>query len=737
MAGTGIKGGPKYTPDPVKDPASSYGKTPSGNGKVQGPKYTPDMPQDSTGPSGGNPFKQAGKEKLPGIVTNADGITADQLTQNLNSMEFMEKMDSIFSQVAEDPSSAAQLQQELISAFQEVGFGEVMFQSTNGMLFNVCDALASMTPGQFALMGEQYGKILPGIITQACVAVGFALVEVIWLIDYEVKVTDVGNKKEKIDAARKVVLAVVTIGVVEAGKAVVDFATDTVNDIENGIQEAGKAINNEINDVVDDIISNTVADASTATENNSNNYSGYEDTDFSSAVGKPSQLEDGRWNAAQFNEAMGDLTGRLGDAGNKLGGLGDRFGAAAGEIAGLGNEFAGLGDKFDKIDDLLGELGDKLGGLGDKFGETGNKLGGLGDEYSDLLNNLGEKLGGLGNKLGGFESLLGGAESWLNGFIESIQGGNPFGDYGNRWWDNMESRLDDFISQLEGLGHELDVAGAQFDNLNNRLDEIKPVDPVKPPELLEPKDPVRPVVPIAPFHPEKPVYSGKRGQDDSDNSSVENGQEKITRVPPVKPRKPKRPKLPIVGGIVLGGLLIWGIVIGVGRGNNKPIAPTTPTAATLEATAPATEAVTEATTPTEVATEATTAPTEAHEHVWEANPDKKTEEATCDHEGTEYFICTCGETKTEDIPKTEHVFGIISTDGSCTNGLHYVAKCSGCGLTQEGVMDPAGHTWSSSGVYISNWSHQLTCTVCGATTTESHQTDARGHCSICGTSIVN
>ena len=125
MAGTGIKGGPKYTPDPVKDPASSYGKTPSGNGKVQGPKYTPDMPQDSTGHSGGNPFKQGGKGKLPGIVTNADGITADQLTQNLNSMEFMEKMDSIFSQVAENPSSAAQLQQELISAFQEVGFGAV------------------------------------------------------------------------------------------------------------------------------------------------------------------------------------------------------------------------------------------------------------------------------------------------------------------------------------------------------------------------------------------------------------------------------------------------------------------------------------------------------------------------------------------------------------------------------------------------------------------------------------
>jgi len=754
MAGTGIKGGPKYTPDMIKDQVQ--GQKPRGNGKVQSPKYSPDMPQDSTGSTGGNPFKQAGKEKLPGIVTNADGITADQLTQNLNSMEFMEKMDSIFSQVAEDPSSAAQLQQELISAFQEVGFGEVMFQSTNGMLFNVCDALASMTPEQFALMGEQYGKILPGIITQACVAVGFAIVEVIWLIDYEVKVTDVGNKKEKIDAARKIGLAVVTIGVVEAGKAVVDFATDTANDIKNGIQEAGKAINNEINDVANDIISNTVADASTATENDSNNYSGYEDTDFSSAVGKPSQLEDGRWNAAQFNEAMGDLTSKLGDAGNKLGGLGDRFGAAAGEIAGLGNEFAGLGDKFDKIDDLLGELGSKLGGLGDKFGETGNKLGGLGDEYSDLLNNLGNKLGGLGNKLGGFGSLLGGAESWLNGFIESIQGGNPFGGYGNRWWDNMESSLDDFISQLEGLGHELDAAGAQFVDLNNRLDEIKPVDPVKPPELLQPKDPVKPVVPIAPVNPERPIHSGNEEQ--KNDTSGESGQDQITRVPPVKPRKPKRPKLPIVGGVVLGVLVIVGIVIGIGRGKHKPIAPTDPTIATLESTA---APETETTTP--------------HEHAWEVNANKPAT-ATCEQDGVTYYICSCGEEKTEEAKATGHLFELISETqpnctengvaerkcrycgkemtvispadgvthyyrqvdkrGSCDEGFVVSYQCSRCGARKEETLSPKDHTYGAA-EYWNNFQCVRTCQDCGHQEIKSHDLDINSKCKNCGTAIVN
>ena len=91
MAGTGIKGGPKHTPDPVKDPENFQSNKPSGNGKPQGPKYSPDMPQDSGSNAGGNPF-QEGEEVLNGVITHSSGTPMEELMQNVNSMEFQEQM---------------------------------------------------------------------------------------------------------------------------------------------------------------------------------------------------------------------------------------------------------------------------------------------------------------------------------------------------------------------------------------------------------------------------------------------------------------------------------------------------------------------------------------------------------------------------------------------------------------------------------------------------------------------
>lgn len=80
------------------------------------------------------------------------------------------------------------------------------------------------------------------------------------------------------------------------------------------------------------------------------------------------------------------------------------------------------------------------------------------------------------------------------------------------------------------------------------------------------------------------------------------------------------------------------------------------------------------------------------EHQWDNG--KVTKEATCKEEGSKTYTCSiCGDTKTEAIPKKEHSFdeGKITKKATCTEDGLKVYTCKSCGETKEEVLKATGH----------------------------------------------
>ena len=84
-------------------------------------------------------------------------------------------------------------------------------------------------------------------------------------------------------------------------------------------------------------------------------------------------------------------------------------------------------------------------------------------------------------------------------------------------------------------------------------------------------------------------------------------------------------------------------------------------------------------------------PAKAHTHLWGEGVAIK--EATCSEEGIEKFTCSCGQTRTEKIPKKDHSYESVETAATCTEYHKIVYTCTECGDTftieypEEGYAD--------------------------------------------------
>ena len=158
---------------------------------------------------------------------------------------------------------------------------------------------------------------------------------------------------------------------------------------------------------------------------------------------------------------------------------------------------------------------------------------------------------------------------------------------------------------------------------------------------------------------------------------------------------------------------------------------------------------------------------ESASHSW--NSGKVTKKATCQQEGTRVRTCTgCKAEKTEKISKTAHSYGNctmvdenshthactvcgkeettahtwdsgkVTREPTCTETGETLLTCTGpgCGATKTGEVPVAAHTygeWKKT----DETTHTRTCSVCGATETDTHACDdvmhhdENGHFSLC------
>ncbi len=102
------------------------------------------------------------------------------------------------------------------------------------------------------------------------------------------------------------------------------------------------------------------------------------------------------------------------------------------------------------------------------------------------------------------------------------------------------------------------------------------------------------------------------------------------------------------------------------------------TGATAETTNAPTPESTETPEPTETPTPEPTEP--PHEHAY---TEAITTEATCEADGLKTFTCECGDTYTEAIPATGHIFEnyVSNNDATYTSDGTETAKCNTCDLT--------------------------------------------------------
>ena len=124
-------------------------------------------------------------------------------------------------------------------------------------------------------------------------------------------------------------------------------------------------------------------------------------------------------------------------------------------------------------------------------------------------------------------------------------------------------------------------------------------------------------------------------------------------------------------------------------------------------------------------------PATGHTHIW--GEGEVVKEPTCTEEGTVKFTCSCGQTKTDKLPKADHKYESVETPATCTEYRKIVYTCSECGdvLTieypDEGYADhiyipsedSVEATCEENGLMI------YVCNVCGDTYTE--EVEAKGH----------
>ena len=123
--------------------------------------------------------------------------------------------------------------------------------------------------------------------------------------------------------------------------------------------------------------------------------------------------------------------------------------------------------------------------------------------------------------------------------------------------------------------------------------------------------------------------------------------------------------------------------------------------------------------------------TPAHTHEW--GDGEVTKEPTCKEEGVKTFTCSCGKTKTVNLPKTEHRYESIEIPATCTEYRKTVKTCTGCGdvftvdYPDEGFAahnyiqteDSVEATCEEKGLMV------YVCDVCGDSYTE--EVEAKGH----------
>ena len=124
-------------------------------------------------------------------------------------------------------------------------------------------------------------------------------------------------------------------------------------------------------------------------------------------------------------------------------------------------------------------------------------------------------------------------------------------------------------------------------------------------------------------------------------------------------------------------------------------------------------------------------PSDAHVHAYVENV--KTP-ATCTTVGEREYVCECGSSYTESIPKLDHSYAVTSTtEASCTANGEKVYTCSGCTASYTEVIPMIPHSWQSGDCTTGK-----TCTVCGTTEPAAGHTWINANCttpatcSVCG-----
>ena len=107
----------------------------------------------------------------------------------------------------------------------------------------------------------------------------------------------------------------------------------------------------------------------------------------------------------------------------------------------------------------------------------------------------------------------------------------------------------------------------------------------------------------------------------------------------------------------------------------------------------------------------------AHEHIWR---ESSRTEPTCTKDGSVTYGCSCGETRTERIPKTGHSWGQWQTtrEATCAHAGEQVRKCRVCGTKDTRKVDKLAHTWGEWTVTLEPTDFTMgtrahTCKVCG------------------------
>ena len=73
-----------------------------------------------------------------------------------------------------------------------------------------------------------------------------------------------------------------------------------------------------------------------------------------------------------------------------------------------------------------------------------------------------------------------------------------------------------------------------------------------------------------------------------------------------------------------------------------------------------------------------------------------TKDATCKDEGTKTYTCSCGATRTEVIPKTEHKISVTVNDATCKEKGSVITACENCDYKIVVELAVKGHVWNTT-----------------------------------------